>query len=67
MKWALIIYFFTAGPDGGWHEGERTFYQTKEICVEYRDFFNNMPKPGTLMAKCKMADGYARYNNINSN
>ena len=67
MKWVLIIYFFIGGPDGGWKEGEQTFYETKQECIEYRDFFNNMPKPGTLMAKCKMADGYARYNNINSN
>ena len=22
----------------------------------YRDFFNEMPKPGTLMARCKRAD-----------
>ena len=56
MKWALIIYFFIAGPGGGWHEGERTFYKTKQECIETMDFFNNMPKPGTLMARCKRAD-----------
>ena len=56
MKWALIIYFFIAGPGGGWKESERTVYETKQECVEYRDFFNNMPKPGTLTARCKRAD-----------
>ena len=56
MKWMLIIYFFVAGPGGGWTETDRTFYHTKEQCIEYRDFFNALPKPGTLMAKCKRAD-----------
>ena len=56
MEWALIIYFFIAGPGGGWHDSERLTYQTKQECIEYRDFFNEMPKPGTLMARCKRAD-----------
>ncbi len=56
MEWVLIIYFFIAGPGGGWHESERLTYQTKQECIEYRDFFNEMPKPGTLMARCKRAD-----------
>jgi hypothetical protein len=60
MKWALIIYFFIAGPNGGWFESERTIYETKEICIEYRDFFNSMPKPGTLMARCKRADSVSK-------
>ena len=58
MKWVLIIYFFIAGPGGGWHESERLTYQTKQECVEYRDFFNEMPKPGTLMAKCRLVEAY---------
>ena len=56
MEWILIVYFFIAGPGGGWHESERLTYQTKQECIEYRDFFNEMPKPGTLMARCKRAD-----------
>ena len=56
MHWILIIYYFIAGPGGGWHESERIIYPTKQECIEYRDFFNEMPKPGTLMAKCKRAD-----------
>ena len=55
MHWILIIYYFIAGP-GGWHESERIIYPTKQECIEYRDFFNEMPKPGTLMARCKRAD-----------
>ena len=60
MKWALIIYFFIAGPGGGWKESERTVYETKQECVEYRDFFNNMPKPGKLTARCKRADSVSK-------
>lgn len=56
MKWVLIIYFFIAGPGGGWYEGEQTFYETKQECIEYRDWFNEMPKPGTLMAKCRLVE-----------
>ena len=56
MHWILIIYYFIAGPGGGWHESERIINPTKQECIEYRDFFNEMPKPGTLMAKCKRAD-----------
>ena len=56
MKWALIIYFFIAGPGGGWHESERTYFKTKKECIEHRDFFNTLPKPGTLMARCKRTD-----------
>ena len=51
MHWILIIYYFIAGPGGGWHESERIIYPTKQECIEYRDFFNEMPKPGTLMAR----------------
>ena len=56
MEWILIVYFFIAGPGGGWYESERIIYPTKQECIEYRDFFNEMPKPGTLMARCKRAD-----------
>ena len=56
MKWVLIIYFFIGGPNGGWTETNRTFYDTKQQCIEYKDFFNNLPKPGTLMARCERAD-----------
>ena len=56
MHCVLIIYFFIGGPGGGWHESERTYFKTKEECIEHRDFFNEMPKPGTLMARCKRAD-----------
>jgi len=56
MKWALIIYFFTAGPYGGWIEVDKTFYETKQQCIEYMDFFNTLPKPGTLIARCKRSD-----------
>ena len=56
MHLILIIYYFIAGPGGGWHESERIIYPTKQECIEYRDFFNEMPKPGTLMARCKRAD-----------
>lgn len=56
MHWILIIYYFIAGPGGGWYESERIIYPTKQECIEYRDFFNEMPKPGTLMARCKRAD-----------
>ena len=56
MHWILIIYYFIAGPGCGWHESERIIYPTKQECIEYRDFFNEMPKPGTLMARCKRAD-----------
>jgi hypothetical protein len=56
MKWVLIIYFFIAGPGGGWQESKRTLYATKEVCIETMDFFNNMPKPGTLLARCERAD-----------
>ncbi len=60
MKWLLIIYFFIGGPDGGWFESERTVYETKEICIEYRDFFNSMPKPGTLLARCERAGSISK-------
>ena len=56
MKWVLIIYLFIAGPNGGWTEVDKTYYENKQQCIEYRDFFNTMPKPGTLMARCKRAD-----------
>jgi len=56
VKWALIIYFFIAGPGGGWYESERTFYETKQECIETMVFFNNMPKPGTLTARCKRVE-----------
>ena len=56
MKWALIIYLFTAGPDGGWIKVDKTYYETKQECIEYRDFFNNLPKPGVLMARCDPTD-----------
>ena len=56
MHWILIIYYFIAGPGGGWLESERIIYPTKQECIEHRDFFNEMPKPGTLMARCKRAD-----------
>ena len=55
MKWILIIYFFTTGPYGGWKEVDRVFYETKHQCIEYQNFFNAIPKPGTLMARCKRA------------
>ena len=60
MKWILIIYAFTVGPSGGWLEADRTFYETKQQCIEYRDFFNALPKPGTLMARCKRADSVSK-------
>jgi hypothetical protein len=60
MKWVLIIYFFISGPNGGWTETDRTFYQTKQQCIEYKDFFNDLPKPGTLMARCKRADSVSK-------
>ena len=56
MKWALIIYFFIGGPGGGLTETDRTFYDTKQQCIEHRDFINDLPKPGTLMARCKRID-----------
>ena len=56
MKWVLIIYLFITGPNGGWTEVDKTYYENKQQCIEYRDFFNAMPKPGTLMARCKRAD-----------
>ena len=56
MKWVLIIYFFTAGPSGGWVEVDRTLYYTKQQCIESRDYFNAIPMPGTLMARCKRTD-----------
>ena len=29
MKWVLIIYFFVAGPGGGWVEVDREYYINK--------------------------------------
>jgi|TARA_B100001093_G_C26804075_1_gene1004715 hypothetical protein len=52
MKWALVLLYFIAGPEGGWFESERKFYDTKEQCVEQMEFFNAMPKPGVMTARC---------------
>ena len=52
MKWALIILFFVAGPEGGWYESERRFFDTKQECIEHMEFFNAMPKPGVMTARC---------------
>mgnify|MGYP001042999654 FL=1 len=52
MKWALIILYFIGGPDGGWYESERKFFQTEKECIEHMEFFNNMPKPGVMMSRC---------------
>ena len=60
MQWVLIIYFFIGGPGGGWFESQRIVYETEEICIEYRDVFNSMPKPGTLMARCERDDPASR-------
>ena len=59
-EWLLIIYFFTVGPSGGWTEVDRTLYYTKQQCIEYRDFFNSMPKPGTLLARCERANSVGK-------
>ena len=56
MHWILIIYYFIAGPGGGWHESERIIYPTKQECIEYRDIFNEMTKHGTLMDIFKRDD-----------
>ena len=56
MKWVLIIYFFIGGPDGGWFESKKqywTYYESKEQCIEYAEWFNALPKPGSLTARCK--------------
>ena len=53
MKWALVILYFVAGPGGGWHEVDKTFYKTEQECVEEMTFFNELPKPGVYMARCK--------------
>ena len=58
--WLLIIYIFTVGPNGGWTEVDRTLYYTKQQCIEYRDFFNALPKPGTLMARCKRVNSVSQ-------
>jgi hypothetical protein len=60
MKWVLIIYFFIGGPSGGWFESERNVYETKQECMETMDFFNNMPKPVTLLARCERADSISK-------
>tara|TARA_B100001173_G_C15819553_1_gene475604 strand:- start:209 stop:415 length:207 start_codon:yes stop_codon:yes gene_type:complete len=52
MKWALIIMYFIGGPDGGWYESERKFFQNEKECIEHMEFFNNMPKPGVMMSRC---------------
>lgn len=53
MKWALIILYFIAGPEGGWYEStERKFFTNEKECIEHMEFFNNMPKPGVMMSRC---------------
>ena len=52
MKWALVILYFVAGPEGGWFESERKFFSTEKDCKEHMEFFNNMPKPGTMTSRC---------------
>ena len=58
--WLLIIYFFTVGPNGGWTEVDRTLFYTKQQCMESRDYFNAIPMPGTLTARCKRADSVSQ-------
>ena len=52
MKWALVFLYFIAGPEGGWFESERKFFNTEKECKENMEFFNNMPKPGTMNTRC---------------
>tara|TARA_B100001113_G_scaffold308441_2_gene270601 strand:+ start:150 stop:353 length:204 start_codon:yes stop_codon:yes gene_type:complete len=52
MKWALVFLYFVAGPEGGWFESERKFFSTEKDCKEHMEFFNNMPKPGTMTSRC---------------
>ena len=33
MKWVLIIYFFVAGPGGGWVEVDREYFLNKQQCM----------------------------------
>ena len=56
MKWALVFLYFVAGPEGGWFESERKFFQTEKQCIEHMEFFNNMPKPGVMMSRCISSD-----------
>ena len=56
MKWVMIIYFFTYGPGGSWQPVEKQYwlhFETKSECIENQKFFNALPKPGSLMARCK--------------
>ena len=52
MKWALVFLYFVAGPDGGWYESERKFFTNEKECKEHMEFFNTMPKPGTMTSRC---------------
>ena len=51
MKWALVFLYFVAGPEGGWYESERKFFSNEKECIEHMEFFNNMPKPGTMTSR----------------
>ena len=52
MKWALVFLYFVAGPEGGWYESERKFFSNEKECKEHMEFFNAMPKPGTMTSRC---------------
>ena len=62
MKWALVFLYFVAGPEGCWFESERKFFNTEKECIEHMEFFNSMPKPGTMTSRCISKDNEEWWN-----
>ena len=62
MKWALVFLYFVAGPEGGWFESERKFFNTEKECIEHMEFFNSMPKPVTMTSRCISKDNEEWWN-----
>ena len=55
MKWMLVILYFVAGPGGGWEVVDKKFYKTEEECVEFQQFFQQLPAAthNGYMARCQ--------------
>ena len=58
MKWVLIIYFFVAGPGGGWIEVDREYFLNKQQCMIEHDNWKQTiyVQQGGYTTKCRETD-----------